>query len=147
MAAPPNFEERQSTYRPPRFNGQYYGWWKTRMHDFMMAKDSKLWDIICEGLYVPVKKLEETGPLVPKGRREYNYIDRKSVEKNYRAKKILMCGIEPDEYNRVSACDTAKEIWEVLQTAHEGTTQVKQSKIDVLTTEYKLFRMKDDESI
>ncbi|XP_070028807.1 uncharacterized protein [Nicotiana sylvestris] len=31
--------------------------------------------------------------------------------------------------------------------AHEGTTQVKQSKIDMLTTEYELFRMKDDESI
>ncbi|XP_070003060.1 uncharacterized protein [Nicotiana sylvestris] len=116
MAAPPNFEEGQSTYRPPRFNGQYYGWWKTR-------------------------------PLVPKGRREYNDIDRKVVEKNYCAKKILMCGIGPDEYNRVSTYDIAKEIWEALQTAHEGTTQVKQSKIDVLTTEYEFFSMKDDESI
>ncbi|XP_070004501.1 uncharacterized protein [Nicotiana sylvestris] len=36
---------------------------------------------------------------------------------------------------------------EALQTTHEGTTQVKQSKIDMLTTEYKLFRMKDDEFI
>ncbi|XP_075098883.1 uncharacterized protein LOC142175785 [Nicotiana tabacum] len=39
------------------------------------------------------------------------------------------------------------EIWEALQTAHEGTTQVKKSKIDMLTTEYELFRMKDDECI
>ncbi|XP_070028795.1 uncharacterized protein [Nicotiana sylvestris] len=58
-----------------------------------------------------------------------------------------MCGIGPHEYNRVSACDTTKEIWEALQTVHEGTIQVKQSKIDMLTTEYELFRMKDDESI
>ncbi|XP_070020017.1 uncharacterized protein [Nicotiana sylvestris] len=58
-----------------------------------------------------------------------------------------MCGIEPNEYNRVLTCDTAKEIWEALQITHEGTTQVKQSKIDMLTTEYELFRMKDDESI
>ncbi|XP_070018152.1 uncharacterized protein [Nicotiana sylvestris] len=85
--------------------------------------------------------------MVPKDRKEYSDIDRKSIKKNYRANKILVCGIGPDEYNRVSACDTAKEIWEVLQTAHEGTTQVKQSKIDMLTTEYELFRMKDDESI
>ncbi|XP_070016967.1 uncharacterized protein [Nicotiana sylvestris] len=92
-------------------------------------------------------RFNETGSLVPKGRREYNNTDRKVVEKNYCAKKILMCGIGPDEYNKVSACDTAKEIWESLQTAHKGTTQVKQSKIDMLTTEYKLFRMKDDESI
>nr|XP_009787467.1 PREDICTED: uncharacterized protein LOC104235404 [Nicotiana sylvestris] len=109
MAAPSNFEERQSTYRPPRFNGQYYGWWKTWMHNFIMAKDS---EIICDGPHVPIKKLEEIGLLVPKGRREYNDIDRKAIEKNYHAKKILMCGIGPDDYNRVSACDTAKEIWE-----------------------------------
>ncbi|XP_070025255.1 COP1-interactive protein 1-like [Nicotiana sylvestris] len=112
-----------------------------------MAEDSELWDIICDGPHVPMKKLEETGPLVSKGRRDYNDIDRKVVEKNYRPKKILMCGVGPDEYNRVSACDTTKEIWEALQTAHEGNTQVKQSKIDMLTTKYELFRMKNDESI
>ncbi|XP_070019525.1 uncharacterized protein [Nicotiana sylvestris] len=112
-----------------------------------MAEDSKPWDIICDGPHIPMNKLEKTGPMVPKDRKEYNDIDRKAVEKNYRAKKILVCGIGPDEYNIVSACDTTKEIWEALQTAHEGTTQVKQSKIDMLTTEYELFRMKDDESI
>ncbi|XP_070015810.1 uncharacterized protein LOC142174309 [Nicotiana tabacum] len=147
MAAPPNFKEGQSTYRPPRFNGQYYSWWKTHMHDFIMAKDLELWDIICDGPHVPMKKLEETGPTVPKDRKEYSDIDRKVVEKNYRAKKILVCSIGPVEYNRFLACDTAKEIWEALQTAHEGTAQFKQSKIDMLTTEYELFRMKDDESI
>ncbi|XP_070018194.1 uncharacterized protein [Nicotiana sylvestris] len=147
MVAPPNFEEGQLTYRPSRFNGQYYGWWKTRMHDFIMAEDSKLWDIICDGPHVPMKKLEETEPMVPKDRKEYSNIDRKVIEKNYRAKKILVCGIGPDEYNRVSSCDTAKKIWEALQTAHKGNTQVKQSKIDMLITKYELFRMKDDESI
>ncbi|XP_070026719.1 uncharacterized protein [Nicotiana sylvestris] len=147
MAAPPNFEEGQSTYRPPRLNGQYYDWWKTRMHDFIMAEDSKLWDIICDGPHVPMKKLEETGTMVPKDKKEYSDIDRKAVEKNYRAKKILVCGIGPDEYNRVSACNTAKYIWEALQTAQEGTIQVKQSKINMLTAEYELFRMKDDKSI
>ncbi|XP_070004311.1 uncharacterized protein [Nicotiana sylvestris] len=104
-------------------------------------------NIICDGPHVPMKKLGKTGPMVLKDRKEYSDIDRKSVEKNYREKKILVCGIGPDEHNRVSACDSAKEIWEALQTAHEETTQVKQSKIDMLTTKYEFFRMKDDESI
>ncbi|XP_075108830.1 uncharacterized protein LOC142180682 [Nicotiana tabacum] len=105
-----------------------------------MAEDSELWDIICDGPNVPMKKLRETGPMVPKDRKEYIDIDRKAVEKNYRAKKILVYGIGPDEYNRVSACDSGKEIWEALKTSHEGTTQVKQSKIDMLITENKLVR-------
>ncbi|XP_070007994.1 uncharacterized protein [Nicotiana sylvestris] len=112
-----------------------------------MAEDSKLWDVICDGPHVPMRKLGETRTMVPKNRNEYSDIDRKAVEKNFRAKKILICGIRPDEYNIISACDSTKEIWEALQTTHEGTTQVKQSKIDILNTEYEIFRMNDDESI
>ncbi|XP_075082561.1 uncharacterized protein LOC142166868 [Nicotiana tabacum] len=147
MTAPPNFEEGQSTYRPPRFNEKYYGWWKTRMHDFIMAEDSELWDVICDEPFVLTKNLGDPTVAIPKTRKEFNDADRKAIEKNFRAKKILVCGIGPDKYNKISACQSAKEIWEALQTAHEGTTQVKQSKIDMLTTEYELFKMKDDESI
>ncbi|XP_075111770.1 uncharacterized protein LOC142181953 [Nicotiana tabacum] len=134
-------------YRPPRFNGQYCGWWKIRMHDFIMAKDSELRDVICDGPFVPMKTGGEGTITVPKTRKEYNDADTKAIEKNFRANKILVCGIGPDEYNRFSACQSAKDIWEALQTAHEGTTQVKQYKIDILTTEYELFEMKEDEYI
>ncbi|XP_070029673.1 uncharacterized protein [Nicotiana sylvestris] len=112
-----------------------------------MAEDSELWDVICDGPYVLTKVMEELPFSMPKTSKDYTDVDRKDVEKNFRAKNILVCGIGPEEYNRISACDTAKDIWEALQTAHEETTQVKQSKIDMLTIEYELFRMKDDESI
>ncbi|XP_070028621.1 intracellular protein transport protein USO1-like [Nicotiana sylvestris] len=114
MAAPPNFEEGQSTYRPPRFNGQYYGWWKTRIHNFIMAEDSELWDVICDGPYVPTKKVGYPPVTMSKTRKEYNDANRRTMEKNFRAKKILVCGIGPDEYKRISACQSAKEIWKAL---------------------------------
>ncbi|XP_070055498.1 uncharacterized protein [Nicotiana tomentosiformis] len=110
MAAPPNFEEGQSTYRPPRFNGQYYGWLKTRMHDFIMAEDSELWDVIFDGPFVPMKTIGETTVTFPNTRKEYNDADHKAIEKNFRAKKILVCSIRPYEYNRISAYQSAKEI-------------------------------------
>ncbi|XP_075080063.1 uncharacterized protein LOC142165397 [Nicotiana tabacum] len=117
------------------------------MHDFIMAKDSELWDIICDGPYVPTKVLEELPFSMAKTSKEYTEADKKVVEKNFRAKKILVCRIGPEEYNKISTCDTAKEIWETLQKAHKGTTQVKYSKIDMITTEYELFKMRDNESI
>ncbi|XP_059295647.1 uncharacterized protein LOC132048982 [Lycium ferocissimum] len=92
--------------------------------------------------------LEEVGiKTTAKTRKENNDADRKAVKKNYKAKKILVCGIGPDEHNRVSPCSTTKEIWESLQTTHEGTTQVKNSKIDMLKIEYEMFKMKENESI
>ncbi|XP_070018029.1 uncharacterized protein [Nicotiana sylvestris] len=128
MATPPNFEEGQSMYRPPKFNGQYYRWWKTRMHDFIMAKDFELWDVICDGPYIPKKVVGDLPLTMPKTKEEYTDVHGKAMEKQFCTKKVL-------------------EIWEALQTAHEGTTQVKQSKIYMLTTEYELFRIKGDESI
>ena len=55
--------------------------------------------------------------------------------------------IGPDEYHRISSCRDAKAIWKTLQTAHEGTTQLKKSKIDKLNRHYKLFRMAEGETI
>nr|XP_009768287.1 PREDICTED: uncharacterized protein LOC104219322 [Nicotiana sylvestris] len=110
MAAPPNFEEGHSTYRPPRFNGQYYGWWKTRKHDFIMAEDYELWDVICYGPFVPAKNLGDPPISIPKIRKEFNDAYRKAIEKNFCSKKLLVCGIGPDGYNKISACQSAKEI-------------------------------------
>ncbi|XP_009775756.1 uncharacterized protein LOC107759620 [Nicotiana tabacum] len=92
------------------------------MHDFITVEDSELWDIICDGPFIPTKTIGDPVMTVPKIRKEYNDNDRKAIEKNLQAKKILVC-------------------------AHERTTQVKQSKIDMITTEYELFKMKDDKSI
>ena len=84
---------------------------------------------------------------VPKDRKEWNVVDKLAIQNNAKAKKILICGIGLDEYNRISSCQDAKAIWETLQTAHEGTTQVKRSKIDNLNRQYELFRMTESETI
>ena len=108
------------------------------MHDFLMAEDSELWDIVLDRPFIPMieKKDGEKTRLVHKPRLKYDEADRKKIEKGYKAKKLLVCGIGPDESNRVSACESAKEIWDCLKTAHEGTEQLNESKIDILTSQY-----------
>ncbi|XP_016447555.1 uncharacterized protein LOC107772570 [Nicotiana tabacum] len=82
------------------------------MHDFIMADDTELWDVIYGGPFVPMKTVSEGTVTIPKKKRnEYNDADRKAIEKNFREKKILVCGIGLDEYNCISVCQSAKEIW------------------------------------
>lgn len=106
------------------------------MHDYINAEDSELWDIILDGPYIPTKEVNdgELTTTVVKTRKYYNEADRKMIEKNYKAKKFLVCEIGADEYNIIFACETAKEIWDCLLTAHEGTQRVKESTVDTLTT-------------
>jgi len=69
------------------------------------------------------------------------------VQYNLKAKNIITYALGMDEYFRVSNCKNAKEIWDTLQVTHEGTTNVKRSRINTLTHEYKLFRMNQNETI
>ncbi|XP_070043046.1 uncharacterized protein [Nicotiana tomentosiformis] len=123
MSAPPENWERQSSARTPLFNGQYYSWWKNRMRDHIIGEDYELWDIVTDGPLATMKKNVE-GVDVPKIRADCTAEDLRKWEKNAKAKKWLMCGLGPDEYRRIQSCTTAKEIWDTLQVAHEGTPQV-----------------------
>jgi len=69
------------------------------------------------------------------------------MEKNAKAKKLLYFGLDPDEYTRISECESAKKIWDALRVAHEGTNQVKQSIIELLMRRYEPFEMGDKEMV
>ena len=51
------------------------------------------------------------------------------------------------EFSRISTCRSAKEMWDKLKLIYEGTSEVKETKANLLITEYEVFRMKNDESI
>ena len=60
---------------------------------------------------------------------------------------ILYCGLDANEYNRISACESAKEIWDKLVVTYEGTSQVRETKINMLVHQYELFKMQPGETI
>nr|GEW73993.1 copia protein [Tanacetum cinerariifolium] len=51
------------------------------------------------------------------------------------------------EYKRIFMCNTAKEIWKTLLITHQGNSQVKDNKIDLLVQQYEQFVIFKDESI
>ena len=60
---------------------------------------------------------------------------------------ILYCGLDANEYNRICACESAKEIWDKLVVTYEGTSQVRETKINMFVHQYELFKMQPDETI
>jgi len=69
------------------------------------------------------------------------------MKKNARAKKLLYFGLGPDEYTRISKCESVKQIWNAFCVAHEGSNQVKQSRIELLMRKYELFEISDKETV
>ncbi|VFQ74290.1 unnamed protein product [Cuscuta campestris] len=85
--------------------------------------------------------------LIPKTEDEFDAEDIKKVENYAKAINMLYRAVNPDDYRKISCCTTAKEMWDKLEVAYEGTNQVREAKIDFLTQEYEMFRMKPGEKI
>ncbi|XP_075088389.1 uncharacterized protein LOC142170388 [Nicotiana tabacum] len=130
------------------------------MRDFLTIEDCEIWTIVNQGPLIPTKQnaQSETVPkdpskfvaqseTVPKDPSKFVAADFRMMEKNENAKKILICGLDPDEYNKISMCSNVKKIWDALQTAHEGTNQVKRSRVELLMRNHELFSMKESERI
>ncbi|GKU89231.1 hypothetical protein SLEP1_g3397 [Rubroshorea leprosula] len=115
------------------------------MKVFMLANVPKAWVVTMKGPYVPMNIVGERE--VPKEEIDWNDEDLEKIMINNKAINMLQCALNPTKFHRVSGCDTAKEMWDMLEVTHEGTSQVKESKINRLIYMYELFKMKPEESI
>ena len=109
---------------------------------FVIDEDMELWDIITKGPKVPMKKGAQ-GNSVVKSESEYSQSDLESMSKNYRAINQLCCALKGTEFNKVSSCTSAKKIWDKLVVTYEGTSQVKETKINILMHQYDMFKIMD----
>ncbi|GAV58426.1 zf-CCHC domain-containing protein/DUF4219 domain-containing protein/UBN2 domain-containing protein, partial [Cephalotus follicularis] len=132
--------------KPPFFDGNNYSHWKAKMTIFIQALDFNLWDIIIDGPELP-HIISQEGIKTLKPRSSYTDDDRKKVQLNAKAKHVIICALNSNEFNRVSSCATAKEIRDRLEVTYEGTNQVKDAKINMLVREYEMFSMKENENI
>ncbi|GAV67043.1 UBN2 domain-containing protein, partial [Cephalotus follicularis] len=92
---------------------------------FLQSLDYQLWHIIVNGPRMPTRTID--GVVSPKPENEYNDNDFRMLQLNSKAKHVLFCAVGPNEFNRISSCDSAKKI--------------------MLVHEYELFIMHDNESI
>jgi len=96
---------------------------------FIKKEDSELWNIVTKGPYIP--KTTVDGKLIKKTEDQYTQEDFARLSKNYKAMHILYSGLYANEYNHICACETAKEIWDKLVVTYEGTSQVRETEINM----------------
>ncbi|GJV42319.1 zf-CCHC domain-containing protein [Tanacetum coccineum] len=139
--------EGQSMQRPPLFEIDSFIYWKNRFETYVKSKDLDLWYVIINGDFQPIQqnpeiKLDEVIPF------EKQSDDlKKRLAKNNKAKIVIYNALPRKEYERIFMCNTAKEIWKTLLITHQGNSQVKDKKIDLLVQQYEQFVISEDEFI
>ncbi|WMV47419.1 hypothetical protein MTR67_040820, partial [Solanum verrucosum] len=127
-------QDEHSSHRPPYFNGQHYSHWKDRSRIFVSSNEHQAWIVIKRGPK-PIPGLTE------------NMEQQEVIQTNARAISLLYCAVSGAEYDKISTCETAKEMWDKLEVTYEGTTKVKEARISSLVNDYELFKMAKDENV
>ena len=104
-----------------------------RMH--IQAADPELWRIVSKGFTEVEDEKDVTDQL------------KKDRHLNNQASDILFNALTEDQFNRISKLNNAKEIWDTLCEIYEGTTSVKESRIDVLKSKVNRFIAHEGESV
>jgi hypothetical protein len=121
--------------KPPYFDGEYYSMWSDKMRHHLTSLHESIWDIVEFGA-----QARQVGD------EDYDSDEAAQVRHlNSQATSILLAFLCREEYNKVQGLKSAKQIWDVLKTTHEGTKsprspsrkQSRENSVDSSTTKEK----------
>jgi hypothetical protein len=103
--------------------------WSDKMRHHLTSLHKSIWDIV------------EYGAQVPKvGDNDYDSDEADQIRHfNSQATTILLASLCREEYNKVQGLKTAKEIWDMLKTTHEGDEVTKITKKETIEGELDQF--------
>jgi hypothetical protein len=121
--------------KPPYFDGEDYCMWSDKMRHHLTSLHESILDIV------------EYGAQVPKvGDKDYNSDESAQIRHfNSQATSILIASLCREEYKKVQGLKSAKEIWDVLKTAHEGDEVTKITKRELIEGELGRFILNEGE--
>jgi hypothetical protein len=121
--------------KPPYFDGEDYCMWSDKMRHHLTSLHESIWEIV---------EFRVQAPQV--GDEDYD-LDETAQNRHFnsQATYILLASLCREEYNKVQGLKNAKEIWDVLKTAHEGDEVTKITKREMIEGELGRFILNTEE--
>jgi hypothetical protein len=121
--------------KPLVFDGEDYCMWSDKMRHHLTSLHASIWDIVEFGAQEPSV-----------GDEGYDSDEVAQIRHfNSQATTILLASLSREEYNKVQGLKSAKEIWDVLKTAHEGDEVTKITKRETIEGELGRFMLHQGE--
>jgi hypothetical protein len=115
--------------KPPYFDCEDNCMWSDKMRHHLTSLHESIWDIIEFGVQAPQV-----------GDKDYDSDEAAQIRHfNSQATSILLASLCQEEYNKVQGLKNAKEIWDVLKTAHERDEVIKITKLEMIEGELGRF--------
>ena len=128
-------DRSQSLNAPPHFDGSNYAFWKVQMRAVLCSTNEAIWDAVDVG-WTRLEAAKST----------WDKAALAAANANSKALNAIFCGVSPNEFHKISHITIAKEAWQILETTYEGIKKVKDTKLQMLTTQFEELKMSEDES-
>ncbi|CAM8954423.1 unnamed protein product [Rhodiola kirilowii] len=139
-------KEGQSITRPPLLEGSNYATWKPMMKSFLKSLEAKAWMSVQSGWTEPMMN-NLTGDPVLKPEALWDEEDNKASMGNSKAMNAIFSAVDENVMKLIINREVAKEAWDILQMAYEGTDKVRNSRMQMITTKIEEMKMKESETI
>jgi hypothetical protein len=121
--------------KPSVFDGEDYCIWSDKMRHHLTSLHASIWDIVEFGAQEPSV-----------GDEGYDSDEVAQIRHfNSQATTKLLASLSREEYNKVQGLKSAKEIWDMLKTAHEGEEVTKITKRETIEWELGRFMLNQGE--
>ncbi|CAM8909317.1 unnamed protein product [Rhodiola kirilowii] len=115
------------------------------MKAFLKSQDESVWEAIENGWTPPVvTKDNEVSPLT---KDKWTDAQKMAEAANSKAMNAIFSGVNGKNFKMIFNCEIAKKAWDILRITQEGTTKVKISRMETVTTKFENLRMQEDETI
>jgi hypothetical protein len=117
------------------FNGDDFGYWKNRTHNYLLSQGRAIWEIVQEAYVIP-----DTLDHATQG-------ELQRYENNYKTLNLITTALSRNMYDRVAHLEMAHDVWLKLCNTYEGSSEIKSSRRDTYNRQYQTFSQKPGESL
>ncbi|TYK06510.1 gag-pol polyprotein [Cucumis melo var. makuwa] len=116
------------------------------MEAFLMSLDMRSWRAVISRWEYPTEK-DEVGQTVRKSELKWTKDEDDAAVGNSRTLNALFNAVNLNIFKLINTCKSTKVAWDILEVAFEGTSQLKISWLQILTSPFEALQMGEDETI
>ncbi|KAA0043006.1 gag-proteinase polyprotein [Cucumis melo var. makuwa] len=116
------------------------------MEAFLMSLNMRSWRAVISRWEYPTEK-DEVGQTVRKSEMKWTKDEDDAAVGNSRALNALFNAVNLNIFKLINTCKSAKVAWDILEVAFEGTSKLKISWLQILTSPFEALQMGEDETI
>ncbi|XP_074323365.1 uncharacterized protein LOC141660290 [Apium graveolens] len=140
--------QKVGSIKVPKFDKENYNLWKKKMILYLKAANPDYMEILNDGPHIPeMVDPDNERRTIPKPKSEWTVKENELVTLDDSLQLILIDAMDSDMCHQILVCESGKHMWDTIKLLMEGTEDVRENHLDMLTTQYEAFRSLPGEGV